>query len=90
MDFGSLIYFTLDPVCGDSHSHRAQWYHIYIYIYINTIIISASTCNNLISFHLYVYNDKFSPLHQLFLPTYSFDHSLFIILPFFLLQDAGS
>ena len=32
--------------------------------YMNTIIIRASTFNNIISFHLYVYNDKLFPRHQ--------------------------
>ena len=49
--------------CGDSHTPpRTRPSGIsYMHQY-NTIMIKASTCNNLISVHLYVYNDKFFPL----------------------------
>ena len=62
MAFWNFDFFHSGPRVGaHTTSHTAQWYHIYILM--NTIImISASTCNNLISFHLYVYNDKFLSL----------------------------
>ena len=80
MAFWNFDLFHTGPRVGThTTSHKAQWYLIYTLM--NTIImISASTCNNLISFHLYVYIDKFLSSHQQFLPTYSFDRSVALSL----------
>ena len=69
LDFDLFLHWTS---CGDSHTPpRTRPSGIsYMHQY-NTIMIKASTCNNLISVHLYVYNDKF------FSPPHSFSHILF-------------
>ena len=86
---------TLDLMRGLTHTPpRTRPSGIsYMHQY-NTIMIKASTCNNLISVHLYVYNDKFFTSKS-FSPTYSFDCSLsfifsFSLLSFFPLQDSAS
>ena len=75
--FWNFELFHTGPRVGThTHTGPSGITHVYTYICINTIMIRASTCNNLISFHLYVYNDKFFHLHQ---------HTLLIVLLLLLL-----
>ena len=57
--------------------------------YMNTIIIRAATFNNLISFHLYVYNDKFILVTKV-LPRIIYLSLFSSLLSVFQLQDSAS